>query len=137
MEYPKITQMPSRDINQLYPSVKTKMLLFLNECKKAGVILGVSQVFRTHEYQAELHKKLGKGASPSNMSMHEYRTAIDVYVNMKGKGIYDVPTLKKAGAIGKKLGLTWGGDFDSVDMPHFQYTGKYTQSQIRAGRIPE
>lgn len=112
------------------------MLLFLSECKKAGIILGVSQVFRTQEYQAELHKKLGKGASLANMSMHEFRCAIDVFINMKGKDIYDKTLLAKADLIAEKLGITWGGRFDNVDMPHFQYTGKFTQEQIRAGKTP-
>lgn len=28
----------------------------------------------------------------------------------------------EAGAIGKSVGLTWGGDWSSPDKPHFQYT---------------
>lgn len=72
----------------------------------------------------------------AGMSMHEFRVAFDVCINIKGK-CYDEGLLKKVGKIGESIGLTWGGNFKGfVDMPHFQYTGKYTQQEIRAGKIP-
>ena len=38
---------------------------------------------------------------------------------------------------GKKLGLTWGGDWKSiVDKPHFEYTEGLKAADLRAGKRP-
>ena len=64
--------------------------------------------------------------------MHEYGLAFDyaIYkdgVYMTGENVAKgSEQYKMAGAIGKKLGLFWGGDFKGIyDAGHFQYTGKY------------
>lgn len=135
MNFPDVKSYPTRDVEQLYPVVKAKALALVAECKKAGIPIVITQTYRSHEYQAELHKKLGKGAAPAGKSMHEFRCAWDICINSKTDA-YNVDMLKKVAVIAKKLGITCGADFPNVDRPHFQYTGGFTEDQIRAGKIP-
>ncbi len=70
-------------------------------------------------------------------SYHKWRLAFDVIQNKRGDE-YKVSVLNKVGAIGKTLGLEWGGDWISpVDKPHFQYTYGLSIKQLNAGaKIP-
>ena len=53
-------------------------------------------------------------------SNHTSRLAWDIAV-APPKPLYDVNTLSKVGAIARKLGITWGGDWvGSIDRPHFE-----------------
>lgn len=43
----------------------------------------------------------------------------------------------RLGAIGKRLGFRWGGEFAHlVDRPHFEWSGGLSLAQLRAGRLP-
>lgn len=141
MEFRKV-QMPCRDVNQLYPAVKSKALQLYEACRKAGILITITQTYRSIEYQNELYAKgrTAPGKIVTNCkggtSPHNYRVAFDICINVKGKA-YDEAMLNKAGEIGKKLGLTWGGDFIKIkDRPHFQYYGGLTLGQIKNGRMP-
>ena len=142
MNFPAPKAMPSRELNQLYDPVRLRAEKLIKLCADAGIPIIVTQTFRTHKYQDELYARgrTMKGKIVTNAkagtSMHEFRVAFDVCINIKGK-CYDEGLLKKVGKIGESIGLTWGGNFKGfIDMPHFQYTGKYTQQEIRAGKIP-
>ncbi|MGE7129560.1 M15 family metallopeptidase [Lysinibacillus xylanilyticus] len=53
-------------------------------------------------------------------SNHKSRLAWDVAVGPP-QSLYDVATLSRIGAIARKLGITWGGDWvGSIDRPHFE-----------------
>ena len=65
--------------------------------------------------------------------------AFDICKNVKGHEYDDNDFFKRCGAIGKKVGFSWGGDWKSfVDKPHFQWDqkGKFTSSMVRAGKLP-
>ena len=51
-------------------------------------------------------------------SRHTSRRAWDIACN--GHLLYDIEILNKAGAIGKSLGITWGGDWTTPYKPHFE-----------------
>jgi peptidoglycan L-alanyl-D-glutamate endopeptidase CwlK len=54
-------------------------------------------------------------------SNHNFGVAWDIGVFQAGKYIPESDLYKKAGEIGKNLGLEWGGDWKSIqDEPHFQ-----------------
>jgi peptidoglycan L-alanyl-D-glutamate endopeptidase CwlK len=55
-------------------------------------------------------------------SKHNFGIAWDIGVfDDKGKYLPDSPDYAKAGAIGRKVGVEWGGDWKGiVDRPHFQ-----------------
>jgi hypothetical protein len=151
--FEKPKSMPTRDVNQLHLAPRRKCLEGLKLCRAEGIILGVSQTWRSGEYQHGLYlisrtkgdKRKAVTNCDAGESPHEYRIAWDVYVNMKGKDIYDEKILERAGQIFESIGCIWGGDWNNnglhdkgefVDRPHVQYNGKYTDKQIRAGKIP-
>jgi peptidoglycan L-alanyl-D-glutamate endopeptidase CwlK len=143
--FEKPKQMPSRDLNQLHPAIKIRAEKLLEACQKQGLPIVITQTYRTAEYQHKLYSQGRFGAlknkpivtkCDSGTSPHEFRIAFDFCINIKGKA-WDKNLMRKVGYIGKTLGLTWGGDWKSFpDFPHFEYTGKYTHAQIRAGKIP-
>ena len=135
-----------RNISQLHPEAQKKALKLQQECLKVGIKIKIGECFRTVDEQDALYaigRKAGgsivtnaKGNSFS--SMHQWGVAFDIYLDMDidgdGKTSDDIynntkKTFNKVGAIGKDLGLEWGGDWKSIkDLPHFQlpYWGSTT-----------
>ena len=118
----------SRDIKLLHPELQEICATFVAECKKQGLIVGISQTWRTKAEQDELYAqgRTKPGSIVTNCkypySPHNWGVAFDIYRN-DAKGAYEDADgwFKKCGAIGKKIGLFWGGDFRSfVDKPHFE-----------------
>jgi hypothetical protein len=64
--------------------------------------------------------QLQRGAAGS--SKHESGTAFDIVpLNAQGQPDWGSKHWDRLGALGKELGLTWGGDFTSLkDRPHFE-----------------
>ena len=120
----------SRDISLLHPELREICETFLAECKKQGLIVGISETFRTKAEQDALYSqgRTAPGSIVTNAkypySAHCWGVAFDIYRN-DGKGAYNDTDgwFAKCGAVGKKLGLFWGGDFKSfTDKPHFELT---------------
>lgn len=120
-----------RDTKQLHPDLQVIIEKLKLECEKQGLKIGISECLRTKQEQDNLYAKgrtdksskivtNAKGSTYS--SMHQWGVAFDFYRN-DGKGAYNTSDkfFEKVGAIGKKLGLEWGGDWKSIkDLPHFQ-----------------
>jgi peptidoglycan L-alanyl-D-glutamate endopeptidase CwlK len=133
----------SRRIEDLHPVVQELCRKHIEACKARGVIIQVTNTLRDAEYQAYLYS-LGRtkpGSIVTNMKQigpHAFGLAYDIVPVVNGKAQWNNVTLWQiAGEEGKKLGLTWGGDWKSiVDKPHFEYTGGLTAAQLRAGKRP-
>lgn len=113
-----------RDINELNPVAQKACRLFLDECKKAGIDIFITETYRSQARQNYLYEqgrtRPGNIVTWTKSSNHTGRMAWDIAVNPP-KNLYDDATLKKAGSIGKKLGITWGGDWTGTpDKPHFE-----------------
>ena len=102
--------------------------IFIAECAKVGLIVGISDTWRSKTEQDALYAQ-GR-TKPGNIvtrckypnSPHNWGVAFDIY-RKDGKGAYADSDgwFAKCGQIGKKLGLCWGGDFKTfVDKPHFE-----------------
>ncbi len=117
-----------RDITMCHPRLQLLAARLAEECKKQGLIIGIGESFRTVEEQNALYAQgrtapgsivtNAKGSSYS--SQHQWGIAFDFFRN-DGKGAYNEAGgfFEKVGAIGKQLGLGWGGDWKSiVDRPH-------------------
>ena len=128
-----------RDIKKCNPELQIKAEKLVSACKGQGLITGIGECYRTVEEQDALYAKgrtapgnivtYAKGSSFS--SHHQWGTAFDIYRN-DGKGAYNDSDgfFSRVGEIGRKLGLEWGGDWESpVDKPHFQlpYWGSTTE----------
>ena len=104
-----------RDVTQLHPELQIKLRQLMVMCENSGLKIGISECLRSTQEQDDC-----KGSTYS--SMHQWGVAFDFYRN-DGKGAYNNSGkfFEKVGAIGKKLGLEWGGDWKPFpDKPHFQ-----------------
>lgn len=119
-----------RDINKLHPRLIEKVELLKKACHEKGLKIGIGECVRTKEEQDALYKKgrtlpgniVTNARGSTYSSMHQWGVAFDFFRN-DGKGVYNNSNgfFDKVGAIGKSLGLIWGGDFKNpVDKPHFQ-----------------
>jgi hypothetical protein len=128
-----------RNISQLHPELKKKVVKLQKECLKAGIKIKIGECVRTVAEQNALYAK-GRNGVPGPIvtkakgtdyrSMHQWGVAFDFFLDMdvdkdgkKSDDVFNNATklFNKVGAIGKKLGLEWGGDWKSIkDLPHFQ-----------------
>lgn len=119
-----------RDVKQLHPELQKKLQKLVKQCEANGLKIGISECLRSTKEQDDLYAQgrtkpgrivtNAKGSTYS--SMHQWGVAFDFYRN-DGKGAYNTSGkfFEKVGAIGKAIGLEWGGDWKSIkDMPHFQ-----------------
>lgn len=126
-----------RRLDRLHPAVRTRGAALLDLCSHAGLAVLVSQGMRTWEEQNALYAK-GRTVPPlgrkfvvtmakGGQSYHNFGLAFDIVVlDAVGKADWDInhPGWRTAGALGKSVGLEWGGDWTKLkDFPHFQYTG--------------
>ena len=138
-----------RDISALHPKLIEKVYLLKDLCSKQGLKIGIGECVRTRQEQDALYNKgrtapgsivtNAKGSTYS--SMHQWGVAFDFYRN-DGKGAYSESGnfFGKVGAIGKSIGLEWGGDWKNpVDKPHFQLPdwGSTTNKLKKQYKTPE
>lgn len=115
----------SRAINDLAPEFKGKAIELLARFCEAGIPVLIVDTLRTPEEHAQ---NLANGTSWIKHSKHLDGLAIDVCPY----ALYDLhgpdklqwdgrdPVWQKLGAIGKKLGFVWGGDWKVKDLGHFE-----------------
>lgn len=117
-----------RDINELKPIAQKACRLFLEKCNEAGLDIFITETYRSQERQNELYAqgrtKPGNIVTWTRNSRHTSRRAWDIATN--GANLYDMNVIRKAGAIGQKLGITWGGIWDTPDYAHFEVTDNWT-----------
>lgn len=120
----------SRDITMCHPRLQAKAKELVAECAKVGIKIKITDCFRSVAEQDALYAKgrTTAGKIVTNCrgtdyaSMHMWGVAFDFCLDSR-TGAYDNSSglFNKVGAIGKKIGLEWGGDWTSfVDLPHFQ-----------------
>ena len=120
----------SRDITMCHPRLRAAATQLVKKCADARLKIKITDCFRSVAEQDELYAqgRTKPGSIVTNakgsayQSHHMWGTAFDFCRN-DGKGAYyDADGFfKKVGAIGKSIGLEWGGDWKSpVDKPHFQ-----------------
>lgn len=133
----------SRKIEDLHPVVQDLCDKHISACKARGVIIQVTNTLRDAEYQEYLYAQGRTRAGDIVTKMqqigpHGFGLAYDVVPVISGKAQWNNDKLWAIiGEEGKKLGLTWGGDWKSiVDKPHFEYTGGLKAADLRAGKHP-
>jgi peptidoglycan L-alanyl-D-glutamate endopeptidase CwlK len=133
----------SRKIEDLHPKLQELCRKHIAACKAKGVDIIVTNTLRDTEYQASLYAqgRTKPGSIVTNMQQigpHGFGLAYDIVPVVYGKAVWNNPRLWVViGEEGKKLGLTWGGDWKSiVDKPHFEYTGGLKSAELRAGKRP-
>lgn len=114
-----------RDLSQLKQVAQTACRLLFQECAKAGITnIFITETYRSQERQNYLYAqgrtRPGSIVTWTRTSNHSGRLAWDIACSSPAS-LYDVATLNKVGAIARKLGITWGGDWkNNIDRPHFE-----------------
>jgi peptidoglycan LD-endopeptidase CwlK len=119
----------NNDLSQLAPLFRAAVVKAIAECNAQGLDAFVYEAYRSQELQAEYFSR-GRTKrpplqtvtnAPTNLlSWHGYGLAVDVISRSKGwnagrKWFEDVAKIFKAN------NCKWGGDWQSVDLPHFQW----------------
>ena len=136
----------SRDISLLRSDVASNCRIWVERCREQGLNVLVTQTVRDAEYQEYLYAQgrtrpgsiITNGKRPT-FHWDKAGLAFDFCKNVRGHEYDDAAFFRKAAAIAKEIGFTWGGDWKSfVDLPHIQWDahGKYTNSMILAGKMP-
>jgi len=127
----------------LKPKIKELAEKLVDECKKLGHQITITQTLRTIEEQDALYAQ-GR-TKPGNIvtkakggySLHNFGVAFDICPIINGKAAWnDNALFNKIGEIGMKIGLEWGGTWTSFpDLPHFQYLAGYTLADFRNNKV--
>ena len=126
------------DIGVLYPPFAHKIKTLIACAKEEGLSISVYETYRSPERQKHLFIK-GVTTLQQN-SMHQYGVAADLMFE-NTRSVVDMPeqNWRQLGALGRTLGLYWGGDWeDFKDYPHFQLipATKHEQQKILEGEYP-
>lgn len=113
-----------RDLKELLPSAQTACKLFMGECKRQGLNVLITETYRSQARQDYLYAqgrtRPGKKVTWTKNSRHTSRRAWDICKNVKGGEYSDTEFFRKCGKVAEKLGIIWGGTWQSPDMPHFE-----------------
>ncbi|MFP7483394.1 M15 family metallopeptidase [Priestia filamentosa] len=128
----------------LHQTIADKALELVELSYQKGYNIAITQGLRTFTEQNALYAqgrtKPGKVVTNAKggQSIHNYGLAFDFCVfDGERNPVWSGNTYNKVGALGKNLGLEWGGDWKSFkDLPHFEYTFGLTLKQLQAGKRP-
>lgn len=125
-------------IETLHPAIRSMAQTLLDLGKKEGIDLRITFGGRTFEEQQELYDKGRKTpgdivtkAKPGQ-SFHNYFLAIDVCPFVNGKPDWNSKLWSKIGQLGESVGFEWGGRWQFVDKPHFQFPIKTSYRALLA-----
>ena len=128
-EQVKLSEKSVGMISQLQPAFQEQAAQLILRGLAAGLRPEIVEGYRTQERQDELYEQgrsqPGQVVTKAKKSMHTQGLAIDIaQLDENGNITYDTTPgfWEQMGAIGKSLGMIWGGDWKSIqDKPHFQY----------------
>lgn len=129
----------SRSVDDLRSDVAANCKLWQERCRAAGLSVLVTGTVRDKEYQEQCYRE-GTAKTPvPSFHAQGIGLAFDFCQNIKGREYSDANFFRRAAALAKEMGFSWGGDWQSFpDRPHLQWDayGKYTSSMVRMGRRP-
>lgn len=129
-----------RDISLLHPLVQEKLRNLIELATEEGIEFLVTDTLRSKQEQNSLYAQ-GRTTSGNIVtnasypwSFHNHGVAFDIVPLKGGQPDWtDHALFDLLGVLGKSIGLEWGGDWQFVDKPHFQYTQNRTIYDFVAG----
>jgi D-alanyl-D-alanine carboxypeptidase-like protein len=116
-----------RPVDSLQPAVAALARQLAAEAAKEGIVFKVTQTLVTAAEQDSLYARGRTAPGPrvtnarGGNSAHNYGLAFDVVIMKDGKPVWETAAYDRLGAIGRGLGLTWGGDWKGLrDVAHFE-----------------
>ncbi|MED4182771.1 peptidoglycan-binding protein [Priestia megaterium] len=142
----KLLKKAENKLQNVHEIVQEKSYELIRQAYKESIFVVITGGFRSIEQQHKLYSKgrTTPGSIVTNAkggySYHNYGLAFDIaLLDDNGEVDWTIDRRwNKAGEIGKRIGLEWGGDWTSLkDYPHFQYTFGLSLSELRSGKKPE
>jgi peptidoglycan L-alanyl-D-glutamate endopeptidase CwlK len=127
-------------MNSLRPDVAGNAKLWLAECRREGLDVELSNTLRDDEYQAYLYAqgrtRPGKILTyGKKTTFHGAGLAIDFYSRSTGYSHHDF--FVQCGAIAKRYGFSWAGDWKSmVEYCHVQWDNHGKSNHMNAPQMP-
>jgi peptidoglycan L-alanyl-D-glutamate endopeptidase CwlK len=113
-----------RDISQLTLNAQKACNMFISECEAQGLKVLITETYRSQERQNYLYAqgrtRKGNIVTWTKNSRHTSRRAWDICQNVKGQEYSNTTFFRRCGEIAKNMGITWGGNWSTPDMPHFE-----------------
>jgi peptidoglycan L-alanyl-D-glutamate endopeptidase CwlK len=116
-----------KEIAKLQEKVQPYARNLVRMAADQGIRIIVTSGLRTYEEQQQKYAqgRTTPGKIVTNAkagySMHNFGLAFDVTIFSGSTPVWESPNYKAIGAIGRSLGLEWGGDWKTImDEPHFQ-----------------
>lgn len=133
-----------QNIATLLPPVQPLARALIASAASAGIIIKVISGTRTYEDQDALYEQgrtrpgLIVTKARGGYSNHNFGIAFDIGVFEGGRYLDESPAYKTVGALGKQLGLAWGGDWQSIaDEPHFELHPMWAQDMGEGAMVAE
>lgn len=130
----------SRKITDLHPCLQRGAKELIRRMAAYGYPMGISSTYRDNESQNALYAqgRTKPGSIVTNakggQSIHNYRLAFDIFLNIRGQEYSNSAFFDLAGKIWTEMGGEWGGNWKSfVDRPHMQFTGGLSLSDLQRG----
>ncbi len=134
----KIDSRSEQNILTLNEKVQPYARQLVLQCAREGIKIVVTSGTRTYEEQDQLYNQGGVTHARGGYSNHNFGLAFDVTIFVDTRPIWDSPQYKLVGAIGKSLGLSWGGDWVSIqDEPHFELRPEWAKDMTESQMITE
>lgn len=121
-----------KNIATLLPQVRPMARALVQAAAAQSITIRVISGTRTYEEQDALYaqSRTASGSIVTNArggwSNHNFGIAFDIGVFVGGQYIENDRPYMAVGALGKSLGLEWGGDWRTIqDYPHFQLRPKW------------
>jgi peptidoglycan L-alanyl-D-glutamate endopeptidase CwlK len=133
-------------LHDVHEVVQEKVYKLIQQAYKESIFVMVTEGFKSIEHQHKLYSqgRTTPGSIVANAkggySYHNYGLAFDIaLLDKNGEVDWTIDRRwTKAGEIGKRIGLKWGGDWTSLkDYPHFQYTFGLSLPELRSGKKPK
>lgn len=131
----------AKNIETLRPEVRPLAIQLIERAQAQGINAKVISGYRSYAEQDKLYaqgrSKPGQKVTKARggYSWHNFGLAFDIGIFSKDSKQYygESEAYQSVGQLGEALGLEWGGHWDFVDEPHFQYNPKgYSMAQLRA-----
>ena len=150
-EPPQTTDTPTladarseQTIGTLLPPVQPLARALIESAARIGIAIKIISGTRTYEEQDALYEqgrsKPGRIVTNARggYSNHNFGVAFDIGVFEGGRYLDESPAYKAVGALGKQLGLEWGGDWKSIqDEPHFELRPAWARDMSEGAMLAE
>ncbi len=126
-------------ITTLHRKVQPIARRFVRLAAENGITIRITSGTRTYaEQDALFNKHDGTTKARGGQSNHNFGLALDVTIFKDGQPVYESPKYQTLGKLGKSLGLSWGGDWESFqDEPHFQLEPEWANGMSESQMLSE